>query len=202
MKRTASLLLIGALMVLVLGACQKNKDIVNPSYDPETNSVITSLVLNLDMGTGPVTRQHADDVQAGTGNNFIFRGLASTRLFPIINPYGDGMPLPSTAYQAPGSSTVENIRVEDVVNLGAILGRESLNPYSTAATGKSNRILELGLPLEVNTLMFFGRASSQNGVEREGLVDVNATMDDETHPRVDAIQISLQWESTIGTVIC
>ena len=183
MKRLASLLLLGALSVLVLGSCQKDKDI-NPSYDPETNSIITNLVFNFDMGTGPMTRQYASDVQAGTGTNFKFRGLASTRLFPVVNPYGDGMPLPSTK-----DSGDNDIRVEEVVNLGAILGQGQLNPYSTG--NKSNRILELGLPLEVNTLMFFGRAASQNGVEREGLVDVNATMDDTEHPKVDAIQISL-----------
>ena len=154
MKINLSVLRFVALVTLV--ACQREKVADNPTYDPEANTVVAKLVLNVSPGSAsPQTKQTGVAVQAGGGN---FRGMQDVHLLTYsvgkAGPKGDAFLF----------NVSEDLATKDF-DLGAMLQEGDVNEENGV------RVLELALPLETNTILVYGRATHSGEDEVLGHVD-------------------------------
>lgn len=157
--------------MLALAACQKEaKAPDNPTYNPEDNTVLAKLYLNVSAGSSE-TKQTGTAVQAGGGN---FRGMQDVHLltYSVENAAdnGDFFLYDVKSYKASKDFDLGNMMVE-----------------GDATSTSGVRVLQLALPLETNTVLLYGRAT-RTGIdtdEKLGHVDaageaVNATLDNLT----------------------
>lgn len=130
---------LGAIaMLLALSACQRED--VNPNFNPETNTVLTQFVFNLNTNSYQ-TKQSAAETQAVISSESPFRGIKESFLMSVIQP--DGM----RGKVLPADMNAEEIYpMEDILSSGAITNTNS------------RRVLEMSLPLKTNTMLFYGRA--------------------------------------------
>ena len=145
MKHLMKLALLGA-AALVAASCQREvvEGVDNPNYNPETNEVVTNFVFNI-AGQAQ-TKQSSGAVQAGSSDGF--RGLVDAKLltYTIADANHKGI-LPADATADKGF---------DLAQLAT----------STQITSAENRrIIELSLPLNTNTLLFYGRAPMGNAYD-------------------------------------
>ena len=142
MKKFQFLALMGAaaLTGATLFSCSNDELAeVNPSYNPETGEVTTSVVFNIPASAGQQTRMNADNTQATF--DAAFRG--------IDNAYLLSFKLPTDGKYVETAQTSDKIYNLDVIMTeGAISGK----------TPTSHRILELALPTSTNSLMTWGKA--------------------------------------------
>ena len=147
-------------------ACSSSEDAVaedNPNYNPETKEVITQFVFNVSAANAGKTRMTSANTQASTSE--LFRGIENAQLFAY--KLGTG-----------GSRVTSATDANKTYNLGNILSPGQLDPDGT--TTKSQRIIELALPTETTTLMFWGKAP-QSGVDpdnAQGKISFNASSSD------------------------
>ncbi|MBQ4276479.1 MAG: hypothetical protein II750_00055 [Bacteroidaceae bacterium] len=155
MKKFQFLALMGAaaLTGATLFSCS-NEELaeVNPNYNPETGEVLTSFVMNVSATNTPTTRMTSANTQAIPGTNG-FRGIVDGALlsFKKDAPVADGKWIPSSTTEA-----------DKTYSLGSIF---STTDASTDGN-TSHRIIELALPTETNTLMFYGKAP-KSGVDAD-----------------------------------
>ena len=115
---------------------------VNPTYDPETNTVTSQFVLNIasDTKSNNSTRSGATTVQAGGEN---FRGIDNTFLF---------------AFQTSGKGFVDATfaaaAAANRYDLGTVAAANSLDNDGS----NSHRILELAMPTGTDAMLFYGKA--------------------------------------------
>lgn len=130
---------LGAIaMLLALVACQRED--VNPNFNPETNTVLTQFVFNLNTNSYQ-TKQSAAETQAEISSSSPFRGIKESFLMSVIQP--DGM----RGKVLPADMNAEEVYpMEDILSSGAITNTNS------------RRVLEMSLPLKTNTMLFYGRA--------------------------------------------
>ena len=162
----ATLLLAGTLM-----GCQRELVAeINPTYNPDDNTVLTKLYLNVSSASQG-TKQSPDAVQAG-GNNF--RGMQDVHLLTYsiddVGPKGE-----SFLYKVSDHKATKDF------DLGNMLLEGDANSISGL------RILQLSLPLETNTILLYGRATrtGKDTDEKLGHVDAsgqatNVTLDNVT----------------------
>ena len=140
-----------ALTVAVgLGSCSSKEDVadVNPNYDPETNSVLTQFVFNVSTSNQASTRQSADATQNhSTLAAAKFRGIGDAHIMCFRNP-GDGR------YQATDATAEKDFDMARVLAAGTI------------SSDNSRRVLEMSLPLNTNTMVFYGRALKASGADK------------------------------------
>ena len=160
MKKFQFLALMGAaaLTGASLFSCS-NEELaeVNPNYNPETGEVLTSFVMNVSATNTPTTRMTSANTQAIPGTNG-FRGIVDGGLlsFKKDAPVADGKWIPSAT------------TADKYYSLG--------NIYSTSDASTdgatSHRVIELALPTETNTLMFYGKApkSGENADNAQGKI--------------------------------
>lgn len=139
--RTKSFIpLLGFMLLLMAVSCTDPIE-VNPNYDPETKEVVTNLVFSVNLPGQAQTKQSGEAVQENTTSSFwgITKGSLLT-----YKRVGDGQILSkdSTANKA--------YDLGDVAAAG-VLSREN-----------SKRVIELSLPLQTNTLLFYGRGMQPN----------------------------------------
>lgn len=136
------LFVLSAIALLGLTSCVEQIE-HNPNYDPETNSVLTSFVFNVAPTTTPMTKQTPTNVQANSSTNG-FLGIVDGTLLSFLkgSPVADGKWI-ATAATANKQYTLGNIMSASDATLDG---------------SKSHRVIELALPLETNTLMFYGHA--------------------------------------------
>ena len=151
-------LLLGMILMSALVACQRESTAeINPTYDPDENTVNTQFVLNISSATGaPQTKQTAVDVQASGAN---FRGLVDAHLVTYNLAYhgiGDNYYL----YKIDDESSVA---VRDY-DLGVLASADDINEDD------SRRILELALPLGTNNVLLVGRAPTTGDANTQGSV--------------------------------
>ena len=141
--RTLIKLSIAGAIALAAVACNK-KDVVQagPNYNPETKEVTTQFVLSVNTG-GPQTKQTAQNVQQD--NNFL--GIQDAHVLA----YKTGM----TGEAFVADPTKEAIRD---YSLGNLYSSGSINRPNNAASS-SNRIVELSVPVDVDAMLFYGRAT-------------------------------------------
>lgn len=160
MKKLLRIALLGTLAVTALLSCnKKGAEVTNPNYNKATGEVLTSFVFNVAPSVS-ATKQTAENTQAVPGTNG-FLGLTDASLLSFVkgSPVQDGKWIPSA------------------VTAGKQYGLGNVMSSSDATTNgdKSHRVIELALPTETNTLVFYGRApkaSSTDG-DPQGLISYN-----------------------------
>ena len=128
-------------------ACSSSDDATTvepgPNYNPETNEVITKLVMNVSSGN---MRQTSAATQAGSSDPF--RGIDHAVLF-TFKQGTDGKHI------ATASSANKRIDLSRIMAAG------------TMSQDMSTRVIETSLPLNTNTLMFYGKAIKGTATESE-----------------------------------
>lgn len=123
-------------------ACSSSDDLAgetNPNYNPETNEVYAKFVFNVSTGNQATTRQSSAATQAV--NTEIFRGITNAALFTYkLGLSNDGKHL--------ATATV----ADKYIDLGSPIGS------STIDATHSHRVLEMSLPINTNTMLFYGKA--------------------------------------------
>jgi hypothetical protein len=122
-------------------SCAENEDLSeNPNYDPETNSVVVDLALNISTANTPTTRMSSTATQAT--NSDPFRGISNAQLFAFTQADdGKSLAAPTTASKRYDLSQL-------------------VTTTQISATN-SRRVLEMSLPLKTNTLLFYGKATKE-----------------------------------------
>lgn len=145
MKTVFKFALMGlAASLLVLG-CSKSdttpEGADNPNFDSEKNTVNANFVFNVSTGNTPITKMTSAATQATTSDNF--RGISDAQLFAYkLGTSNDGKWI-TTATTA-----------DKTYGLGIVLTPNQIKTDGTV----SHRVLELALPVETNSLMFWGKA--------------------------------------------
>lgn len=162
--------------MLALVACQREPQApVNPTYNPDDNTVLTKLILNVSSASGSETKQTAEAVQMGSNT---FRGMQDVHLLTYnvdeVGPKGDPFLFDVTG----------NIATKDFD-----LGNMMLPGDASSTSGL--RVLQLALPLETNTVLVYGRATrtGKDTDEKLGHVDAAGSATDVT---LDNVTFSLK----------
>ena len=175
MKKLQLLAYAGAIALLSTGITACSDDNLtqevtpSPGYNPETNEVNADFVFNVSTGTRSTTRMSSENVQAAvTSSNEMFRGIDNAKLFAYKirktdnSAVKDGWHIAYTPTPSP---------VVKMFDLATVMGRGSIAPASTDKT-KSRRVVELNLPVETNTLLFYGKAIKDGSDVAQGAVDM------------------------------
>lgn len=145
MKNHLKFALAGALALAALVSCNKEASKVadNPNYNKETNEVLTQFVFNVNTANSPVTKMTSAETQATSSD--AFRGIQDARLLSFLRSgsLADGTIITSSATAANKNNTLGHVMTAD---------------DASTDQSKSHRVIELALPNETNTLMFYGKA--------------------------------------------
>ena len=183
MKKLFNYALIGAIALTgptMLTSCSSSDDAAaentNPNFNPETNEVLTKLVFN--VATGNTTRQTSNATQATTSDPF--RGINSAVLLSFKQ--GDDNKHISAATTADKRYDLENI-----MSAGTI---DQTN---------SHRVIETSLPLNTNSLVFYGKAiqSTPANYEADGHLE-NFTIADPAATGLDMSKTNIELASRIN----
>lgn len=156
------LLAIGAMALLGLTAGCADPVENNPNYNAATNSVMTNFVFNVATGNTPQTKQSGNTVQYNINNSpsVPFRGIGDAWLM--------------TKEGTVGSWIASPVQMNDAIDLGQVLAPSSLVPASTSDSDtKSHRILQISLPVNTTSLVFYGKAlrATQSDPNVEGRIE-------------------------------
>ena len=156
MRNNHKIILAGAVaLATVFTACQREQAVDNPNYNKETNEVLTSFVFNVAATNTPVTKMTPENTQAIPGTNG-FLGIVDGNLLSFIKgaPVADGKWIPSA------------VTANKQYSLGNIMSSSD----ATTNGDKSHKVIELALPTETNTLMFYGHAPKTGDDNAQGKV--------------------------------
>lgn len=188
MKKLFNYALIGAIALTgptMLTSCSSSDDAAaentNPNFNPETNEVLTKLVFN--VATGNTTRQTSNATQATTSDPF--RGINSAVLLSFKQ--GDDNKHISAATTADKRYDLENI-----MSAGSINAADN-------NTNSSHRVIETSLPLNTNSLIFYGKAiqSTPANYEADGHLE-NFTIADPAATGLDMSKTNIELASRIN----
>lgn len=144
MKKKLLFAFVGAIALsggTLLTSCSGSDDAVaennNPNFNPEKNEVLTQFVFNVSTGNQATTRQSSAATQATTDETF--RGINNAGLF-TYKLADDGEHL--------AAATIAN----KFIDLGSPIASSQINSTN------SHRVLEMSLPINTNTMLFYGKA--------------------------------------------
>ena len=139
----------------------------NPNYNPETGEVSTEFVFNVATSNTPTTRMSAQDTQAEVTSASQFRGIANAMLLTFkLGTDNDGNHI-STPLVA-----------DKTYNFGTVLGAGTLNPGGDGTSiPKSRRVVQISLPTETNSMIFYGKAPKTGTNNSQGKVLWNPVPD-------------------------
>lgn len=146
MKKYFNFAFAGAIALIGAGvftACSSESGIdlgdnnTNPNYDPVDQSVYAQFVFNVSTGNQATTRQSSAATQATTSETF--RGINNAALF-TYKLTDDGKHLAAAAV------------ANKFIDLGSPLAS------GTITASNSHRVLEMSLPINTNTMLFYGKA--------------------------------------------
>ena len=179
MKKIQLIAYAGAIALLSTGfvACSSTEDDVaevpvNPTYDPATGEVTTNFVFNVSTGNSGTTRMTSANVQGAINSSTAepFRGIENAVLFSYKMRNSDNTaPLDGqhVAYEPTPIPTIK------MFTLGTIMAKGAISPATTDGTKtQSRRVVELSLPTETNTLLFYGKAIKDGTDQAQGSVNV------------------------------
>ena len=183
MKKLQLLAYAGAIALLSTGitACSDDnlaKEEVTPSpgYNPETGEVTADFVFNVSTNTS-TTRMTSANVQAAIAQSTgeAFRGITDARLYAIkLKKYKTGSSTETEVYDGQ-HLTDEAPAVTPVVkkfDFGTVMARNSIEPAGNGSSlPQSRRVIELALPTETNTLVFYGHAIKDGTDQAQGKTD-------------------------------
>lgn len=184
MKKIKKFAYAGAIALLsVVGftACSSSDGVAevvepSPNYNPETNEVLTKLVFN--VATGSTTRQTSAATQATSSDPF--RGINNAVLLSFKQT-DDGKHIPAA------TNADKRYELQDIMAAGTI------------DQTKSNRVIETSLPLNTNSLLFYGKAvqTSPLNYEAYGHLD-DFTIADPTATGLDMSKTNIELGSRIN----
>ena len=144
MKKLFNFALVGAIALTgatMFTSCSSSDDAAaennNPNYDPDTQTVYAQFVFNVSTGNQATTRQSSAATQATTSETF--RGINNAALF-TYKLTDDGKHLAAAAV------------ANKFIDLGSPLAS------GTITADNSHRVLEMSLPINTNTMLFYGKA--------------------------------------------
>ncbi len=144
MKKVLNFALMGAIALTgatMFTGCSSGDEAVvennNPNYDPDTQTVYAQFVFNVSTGNQATTRQSSAATQATTSETF--RGINNAALF-TYKLAADGKHLAAAAV------------ANKFIDLGTPLAS------GTITADNSHRVLEMSLPINTNTMLFYGKA--------------------------------------------
>lgn len=155
MNRTIAIIsyCMSALLLFGLTACQKTPVTPSPDYDPETNTVKTKFVLSVSTNS-PSTKMPASTVQVD-GNGF--RGMDKVHMLTYSLKYtcahGDYF-----MYKLDDESS----KATRDYDLGSLLNETDISKDN------NSRTVQLAVPLSVNAVMLYGRASKTGSDDEQG----------------------------------
>ena len=146
MKKINQLALMGAIALtgaVGFSSCSSSDDAVvnNPNYDPIKNEVKAQFVFNVSTGNTPTTRQTPAATQAS--ENEVFRGIDNTWIYSCQSA-SDGKHLATAA------------KMSKAFDMSTILTAGQIDKDN------SRRVIETSLPLNTNTMLFYGKAIQGN----------------------------------------
>ena len=160
-------------------------EVTNPNFNPETNEVITKFVFNVATGNEATTRQSSAATQAT--NTETFRGIDHAALFSFKNIAGDGKTI-----AAAGTA-------DKRYDLARIVAAGSIDKDA------STRVIETSLPLNTNSLLFYGKAiegtsaTATDGYDLYGhLENFNIAVDAEGKPSNALSNTTIELASRIA----
>lgn len=171
MKRYFNFAFAGAIALTgstMLTSCSSSDDAAaennNPNYDPDTQTVYAQFVFNVSTGNQATTRQSSAATQATTSETF--RGINNAGLF-TYKLTNDGKHLAEAAV------------ANKFIDLGTPLASGTIDDTH------SHRVLEMSLPINTNTMLFYGKApegtpSSAESNKGYSAYDVYGHLDDYT----------------------
>ena len=152
MKKRSIYFLLSSAVALAgifgLSGCSSSDDVTvnNPKYNPETNEVYAQFVFNVATGNTPSTRQTSEATQATSTDKF--RGIDNAVLF-AYKQSADGKHL------ATATTADKRYELSRIISAGKIDQEES------------HRVIETSLPLNTNTLLFYGKAIEGSASETQ-----------------------------------
>ena len=162
-------------------ACSSSDDMAesnNPNFNPETNEVLTKFVFNVATGNQATTRQTSAATQAAAAD--VFRGINSAVLLSFKQT-NDGKHIAAAA------NADKRYELQDIMAAGTI------------DQTKSNRVIETSLPLNTNSLIFYGKAVQTVPLDYEayGHLD-DFTIADPAATGVDMTKTNIELGSRIN----
>lgn len=152
MERITKLAYAGAIALLSTGfyACADGDDVqdVSPTYNAETREVTANFVFNIGAGTNNTTRMSGTTVQADGAN---FRGMQDVSILTFNT---------NTKLVTDPAAVATKM-----FDLGRIVGANDIDKNNN-----SNRVVELALPTQTNTVMFYGKAFKDGNAEDQGVI--------------------------------
>ena len=149
-----------ALAILALVACKKEPVNVSPDYDPETNTVTTKFFLNISTNSQKSTKMANDAVQI----NSAFRGMSDVHLLTYGLEY----------HCEHGEHYMylvddESSKATRDFDLGSLLASGEIDDTN------SSRVVELAVPLDVNAVMLYGKATKTSTDAQQGATIASGT---------------------------
>ena len=164
MKR--SIMLLGALALLSMAACQREavQETVTPSpyYDSESNTVKTSFILNVSTNTGKDTKTTAEFAQV----NSDFLGMDAVHILSYSLPYANddhGHFFYKPVYHNPETNVTAPMAATRDFSLGTLFSANSVDDNN------ASRSVELALPLGTNAVVLYGRALKTYSDDLQGV---------------------------------
>ena len=147
MRKFTKFLLAGAIALAAAVACNtKEKVSDNPNFNPETKEVTTQFVLSVNTNS-PQTKQAATNVQKASN----FLGINEAH----VMAYKTSMSVPALNVEpfVLNSATA----TDRDYPLGTLYSNGSIDAANNA-TSSSNRIVQLNVPVDVDAMLFYGKA--------------------------------------------
>ena len=157
--------------ILLFGAVSCTESIeVNPNFNPETKEVTTQFVLSVNTGS-PQTKMTATNVQRATN----FLGINDAH----VMAYKTNMSV--TTLDVEPFVLKTNVATDRDFSLGTLYSNGSINA-GTNATASSNRIVQLNVPVDVDAILFYGKAINSTPSNATGRMSYNvAATPSDTH---------------------
>ena len=167
LMKTKFYLLMGVTALVCLTGCKREpKASVNPTYDPDANTVNTQFVLNISTANGnPDTKQTAVDVQASPTD---FRGITDAHILTYNLGYS-GVNGAHYMYKV-SDNTSKAERDYDLKDLAT-----TKDIITSGNEENHSRIIELALPLGTNAILLYGRAPTTGTEDQQGAVKYEGT---------------------------
>lgn len=191
MKKIQTMAYAGAIALLSTGFAACSSDMVedavtpSPGYNPETNEVTANFVFNVSTNTSSTTRMSSANVQAAVAGSTseLFRGITDARMYAIKLKKMSGTEQVVNDGQHLTDEAPEVTPVVKKFDLGTVMSKNSIAPAGDGTSlPQSRRIVELALPTETNTLVFYGRAIKDGTDQTQGKTDMilsdNGNMND------------------------
>lgn len=158
---------IALLSAGLFAACSSSDDaVLDPKQDitPQKDEVNVNFVFNVSTANEATMRMTAANTQATLTQPF--RG--------ITNAY-----IGVFKQNADGKYVSTSISTEKLYPFGTIIGKNGIDPNAgeESNTPKSRRVVEVSLPTDVNSLMFWGKAIKDGSSIDQGKITMNVSSD-------------------------